>query len=122
MYEVYVQTHISSAHHLRDYQGECKKLHGHNWIIKILVQCEELDELGMIIDFKILKSVMKNICKDLDHVDLNEIPYFKKHNPTSESLAKYLFDKLSNKLNNDRIRVSKVEIMETPGKGGVYWE
>ena len=122
MYEVYVQTHISSAHHLRNYNGECKNQHGHNWIIKTYVQCKELDKLAMGIDFKKLKSAIKNVCEDLDHADLNKIPYFKSHNPTSESVAKYLFSNLSDVINDERIRISKIEVMETPGNGAIYWE
>lgn len=121
MYEIYTQTHISAAHHLREYDGECKKLHGHNWIIKTFIRCDELDELEMGLDFKVLKKAVKQICENLDHADLNEVPYFKEHNPTSESMAKYLFDEIGKKINNDRVRVSRVEVQETPGNGAIYW-
>jgi len=122
MYEIYTQTHISAAHHLREYDGECRQFHGHNWVIKTFIQCEALDKLEMGLDFKVLKQAVKKTCGNLDHADLNQVPYFKEHNPTSESVARYLYTELSKKLNDGRVRVSRVEVQETPGNGAIYSE
>lgn len=122
MYEIYVETHFSAAHHLRDYCGKCEAPHGHNWIVEAYVQCEKLNEIGIGIDFKDVKDSVKIILEDLDHKDLNELAIFSKENPSSENIAKYLFKKLSQALNNDNIRVSKIKVCETPGNGSLYWE
>lgn len=122
MYELCTQTHISSAHFLRDYKGECANLHGHNWVIKVFVQCTELNQLGMCVDFKLVKQNIKELVTDLDHCNLNEISYFKTNNPTCENFARYLYKKFSEKMNDSRIKISKIEVTETPGNSVAYWE
>ncbi|MBN4076459.1 6-carboxytetrahydropterin synthase QueD [Gemmatimonas aurantiaca] len=120
MYELFIKTHFSAAHHLRDYTGKCANQHGHNWLVEVYCQCSELDHVGMAIDFVDLKREVNELLESLDHKDLNELEYFKKYNPTSENLAKYLFDMLSAKLNNDRVKISKITIYETPNCGASY--
>ena len=110
MYELFIKTHFSAAHHLRNYTGKCANQHGHNWLVEVYCQCEELDEVGMAIDFVEIKREVNDLLESLDHKDLNELEYFKEHNPTSENLAKYLFDLLAGRLDDDRVRVSKVTI------------
>ena len=122
MYEIYVTTRVSAAHHLREYEGNCRNQHGHNWMIKTFIRCEELNELEMGIDFIVLKEAVSRVCDDLDHVDLNRVPYFQEHNPTSESMARYLYDEIGGIINNERVSISRVEVEETPGHGASYWE
>jgi len=100
MYEIKVISDFSSAHMLRGYEGKCENMHGHNWKIEVVVSSEKLDKLGMVVDFKELKHKLKIILEELDHKNLNDIEYFKKINPTSENIAKYIFDKLAT--NNQR--------------------
>ncbi len=120
MYELFIKTHFSAAHHLRNYEGKCANQHGHNWQVDVYCQCTELNDVGMGIDFVDLKAAVNATLDKLDHTDLNELDYFKEHNPTSENLAKYLFDILSSQLNDSRVRISKVTIFETPTCGATY--
>ena len=122
VFEVYVKTHFSAAHSLRGYSGDCSRVHGHNWIIEVFVQCTELDKIGIGIDFREIKFSVKDVLKSLDHFNLNELPAFKNVNPSSENIARFLFGELSEKLNSDVVRVSKVKVCETPGAGAFYWE
>lgn len=78
---------ISAAHHLRNYDGACRYSHGHNWKITIYCKGRELDERGMLIDFKEIKRVVDL----LDHVNLNDFSTFKKLNPTAENIARFLY-------------------------------
>ena len=73
MYDIFIKTHFSSGHHLRDYPGSCELPHGHNWNVTVTVRAQELDELGMGIDFKVLKKHVKEIIDTLDHRNLNEM-------------------------------------------------
>lgn len=114
MYEILIKTHFSAAHHLRNYTGKCANQHGHNWQIETLCRCEKLNDVGMAIDFVDLKREVNALIDEMDHTDLNDMEYFKEHNPTAENIAKYLFDNLSAKLNDERVRVSKVTVYETP--------
>lgn len=94
MYEVSVKSNFSAAHRLRDYEGKCENLHGHNWLVETAVSSGDLERNGLLVDFKILKSKLKDILERLDHTNLNELPYFKEKNPTSENIAKLIFDML----------------------------
>ena len=112
-YFVTRETSFSAAHLLRNYQGECSKLHGHNWRVQVTVKACELDELGMVIDFKALDTMIKSVIEWLDHRFINEVAPFDKLNPTSENLALYIFSELSKKLNNEIRSVFEVKVWET---------
>ena len=121
MYEIFIDTSISSAHRLRDYPGPCRNLHGHNWLIKVILRSRELNRMGMGIDFKVLREALDEVCREIDHVDLNDLEYFQRYNPTAENLARYIYDELSAGLDTDRVQVYKVEVRETAESGAVYW-
>ena len=120
MYQITIETHFSSAHRLIDYNGECERLHGHNWNVKIIVASEVLDHLGMVMDFRDLKANTKLLIDKFDHQYLNEIPPFTEINPTTENIAKYLYDELSKTINTELIKVSMVEIWESPTCSASY--
>ncbi len=122
VYEVYVKTHFSAAHALDGYDGDCARLHGHNWIIEVYVKCKKLDEIGIGIDFRDIKKVIKEVLGGLDHSNLNDIPAFQNINPTSENIAKYLYHEIGKQFNSEYINVSKIKVCETPGAGAFYWE
>jgi len=113
MYEITIETHFSAAHRLRQYDGECERLHGHNWKVEISVISEILNELGMVMDFKDLKDKSKALINRFDHQYLNDIPPFDRINPTTENMAKYIFDELSKLINTENIKISKVSIWES---------
>ena len=94
MYSIKVESSFSSAHNLRGYHGKCEALHGHNWKIEVEACQDKLDKTGMVMDFKHLKSKLNKVLKKLDHSYLNHIPYFKKVNPTSENISRYIYDSL----------------------------
>jgi len=94
MYSLKVEGTFSSAHNLRGYKGKCEDLHGHNWRVVICVKSKDLDNIGMVLDFKYLKKELNVALEKMDHKYLNKLSYFKKVNPTSENIAKYIFNKL----------------------------
>jgi 6-pyruvoyltetrahydropterin/6-carboxytetrahydropterin synthase len=122
VFEVYVKGHFSAAHSLRGYEGDCARVHGHNWIVEVFVRCLELNELGIGIDFHDIKTAVKEVLAGIDHCDLNDLPAFASQNPTSENVARLLYKELSEKLDTRNIRVSRVKVSETPGAGASYWE
>ena len=93
MYTLTVEGNFSSAHQLRGYRGKCENLHGHNWKVVLGVRGEELDDIGLLIDFTVLKSMLKEILDGLDHTNINDIPYFTRHNPSAENIARYIAEK-----------------------------
>ena len=122
MYEISVQTHFSAAHHLRGHAGACANLHGHNWDVRVTLGGHTTDELGMLVDFGLVKARTAEVMRELDHQDLNRLPVFAERNPTSENIARYLFERLAFVLNTDRCCVVRVQVSETPGTMASYEE
>lgn len=113
-YTLKIETDFASAHTLRDYPGDCSRLHGHNWKVEAEVEATRLDTTGMGIDFREIKRAAREIAARLDHQYLNDVEPFTRINPTAENLAAYFFDELSKALNRDHVRVSAVTLWETP--------
>jgi len=122
LYEVYIKDYFAAAHVLKGYDGACANMHGHNWIVEAYIQCTKLNQLGIGIDFLDVQAALKDVLSKLDHTFLNENPAFTNINPTSETLSKFLFTELSQRLNTEHIRVSKVMIFESPGCGSSFQE
>lgn len=112
-YTLRVMTDFASAHILHGYPGACSRMHGHNWKVEVEAKATSLDELGMAVDFKILKDTAQTAVKRLDHRYLNEIPPFDEVNPTAENIASHLYHELCDLLNDERIRVAAVTLWET---------
>lgn len=121
MLDIFIKTHFSGGHHLREYPGNCEKPHGHNWKVKVTVRATGLDNLGMGIDFKVLKGIVNRVVDDLDHRDLNEHPAFTDTNPSSEHIAMHIFSELQNDLNTDRYSLYSVTVRETDSSGVIYY-
>ncbi len=122
MFELMVETHFSSAHQLRGYKGEYEKLHGHNYKVQVFVIAERLNEIDIAIDFHELKKLAGEVIAPLDHVFLNEIFPFTEKNPSSENIAKWIYDSLRKKLNNDNIHLSAVTVWESETSSATYFE
>ena len=94
MYKVSVFDSFSSAHYLRNYNGKCEAMHGHNWKIQVTFKDQNNDKNGMVIDFTLIKKKLSVILGNLDHKILNDIIYFKEINPTAENISKFIYDEL----------------------------
>jgi len=123
MFEISIESSFSAAHRLKDYHGPCENLHGHNWLVRATVRCETLDASGLGIDFKILKDHLKGILGEFDHKDLNAVLDPLKINPSSENIARYIFEKLEKKLASGwKGTVARVEVHETPGSCATFYK
>lgn len=116
MYEIKVQASFSAAHNLRDYRGKCENLHGHNWKIEAIFAYKSLDKSGMAVDFKEAKKILKEVVEEFDHSYLNETGIFKKANPTSENMAKYIYDRLARQDSH----ISAVSVWENDNSCATY--
>jgi len=117
MYRIKIQSGFESAHNLRGYKGKCEALHGHNWRVETVVSSSGLDETGMVMDFKEFKRLLKETVAELDHKYLNEIDYFKDVNPTSENIAKYIYENLSERID---LNLEEVTVWETDTSSATY--
>jgi 6-pyruvoyltetrahydropterin/6-carboxytetrahydropterin synthase len=121
MFELRIITHFSAAHQLKAFQGACESLHGHNWKIEVYVTSHVVDDAGVVIDFRILKNHVQTIMETLDHKFLNDVPAFKKTNPSSENIAKYVAEALVPLLDNPDITVSRVTAWESENACATYY-
>jgi 6-pyruvoyltetrahydropterin/6-carboxytetrahydropterin synthase len=112
-YTLTVLTDFAAAHTLRDYPGDCSRMHGHNWKLEAEIRATALNEVGMAVDFKDMKRVAREIAGELDHRYLNDLPPFTKVNPTAENIAAHIYRRMSERLNTDTARISAVTLWET---------
>jgi 6-pyruvoyltetrahydropterin/6-carboxytetrahydropterin synthase len=112
-YQLKVVTDFASAHTLRDYPGACSRMHGHNWKVELEAIATELDDVGMGIDFKVMKQAAREVCGRLDHQYLNDLEPFKKINPTAENIAAYMYKEIAAMINSDSIKVTALTLWET---------
>lgn len=120
MYELVVHKTFAGAHNLRDYEGECEKLHGHNWKVEVTLKSEKLNEIGMVMDFKIVKETLEEVLSRFDHSYLNELEEFNQENPTTENVSKVIYDNLSEKLPPE-ILITKVKTWESENCAAAYY-
>lgn len=118
MFELKAQMYFSAAHHLLNYNGKCENMHGHNWLVEAFVSGTELDKSNILVDYKVIKSNLKEVLDYLDHKDINELPEFSGISPSSETIAKYIYGKMKEKIP----QTSKVSVWETPTSCASYYE
>jgi 6-pyruvoyltetrahydropterin/6-carboxytetrahydropterin synthase len=112
MYSLSIEKTISAAHSLRNYQGPCARLHGHNWKINVHVYAKQLNEIGIAIDFEELEKLTWEVIGPFDHQNLNDLAPFDKINPTAEHIVKYIYEQLKPKLPVN-IHLHKVTLWES---------
>ena len=125
MFEVTVDAGFSSGHYLRNYRGKCENPHGHNYKVQVTLQGKELDEAGLLLDFKLLKQVLRPVVEYLDHQMINDLEPFTTVNPSAENLAKYFYDETNKQLagmTGGRVTVKQSTIFETDTSRAVYYE
>ena len=125
MFEVTVDASFSSGHYLRNYRGKCENPHGHNYRVRVTLQGRELDQAGLLLDFKELKSVMRPVIDYLDHQMINDLKPFDVINPSAENLAKYFYDETNKQLRDmtsGRVTVKDVLLYETDLTTAKYYE
>ncbi|HEX3016196.1 MAG TPA: 6-carboxytetrahydropterin synthase QueD [Desulfobacteria bacterium] len=120
MFFLTVTDHFDAAHFLRDYPGKCAQIHGHRWTVEVTVSGQQLDNIGMLVDFKHLKNVLKDKLAEFDHHLINEHEPFVNLNPTAENLAQYVYLGLVTGLTG--VSVTKVRVYETPDAWAEYRE
>jgi 6-pyruvoyltetrahydropterin/6-carboxytetrahydropterin synthase len=104
MYELKVITSFSAAHQLKEFEGACENLHGHNWKI-----------------FRVLKKHVNAVMADLDHKFLNDLEAFKDQNPSSENIARYVAERLSVSIDDPEIKVGRVIAWESENSCATYY-
>ena len=120
MFEVSVEYSFAAGHALRGYKGKCENVHGHNYKVRVSVEGERLNSIGLLIDFTDLRAALKGLVEQFDHHFLNDIEPFKETNPSAENLACYLGSELQKKFKDRGVNVSNVTVWETDTTSASY--
>ncbi|MFC1546553.1 6-carboxytetrahydropterin synthase QueD [bacterium] len=121
MYYLKVKSSFSAAHFLRNYEGKCENVHGHNWEVELKIKGEKLNDTGLLIDFRELKQELNAVLETLDHKLINDTNTFSNINPSCENLSKHIFELLEEKLKNKKnIKAASVSVWETANSSAEY--
>ncbi len=122
MFELRVVTGFAAAHRLTMVGEKCENLHGHNWKVEVYIQGQQLDEGGVLMDFGIIKTQVRDLMKTLDHKFLNDLDYFQNGTPpSSENIARYVAEGLTERLARPDIKVSRVTAWESDNAAATYF-
>lgn len=124
MFKIKVRTHFDAAHRLPEYKGKCANIHGHTWGVEVEIRAKELDGQGMVCDFFDVQQILNGTIDKLDHNYINEIEPFSKETPTSENIARYIFNEIKNKVEalREGLKLASVTISESPNASATYYE
>jgi 6-pyruvoyltetrahydropterin/6-carboxytetrahydropterin synthase len=120
MFEITVDYSFAAGHALRGYKGKCENVHGHNYKVCVTVAGEQLNSLGLLMDFADLRGVLEAIAERLDHRFLNDLPPFDTLNPSAENLAKYFCESLEPQVQKHGLHVESVTVWETDATAATY--
>ncbi len=119
-YEIKILSDFAAAHQLREFRGKCENLHGHNWKVEVVLRGTALNESGVLVDFHEVKQMTRGFLSELDHHFLNDIEYFKTNNPSSENIARYLFERLAEHFDGERVWLYRVSAWESADACATY--
>jgi len=121
MFEIVIEETFAAGHALRNYRGKCENVHGHNYRCQVSVQGDQLDSIGLLVDFVELKRVVHGVLDRLDHQWLNDFPPFDVLNPSAENMAKYIYDEVNSGLGEkDGVKIGWVRLWETDTASATY--
>jgi len=107
---------FDAAHYLPNYEGKCKNLHGHHWVVEVACSGKVNKRTGMVIDFTKLKAFCEGIKDYLDHTLINDSEFIK--NPTAENICTYIYEEFeywcsNNSFYEDLTKLAWVKVWET---------
>ncbi|MDR1776349.1 MAG: 6-carboxytetrahydropterin synthase QueD [Desulfovibrio sp.] len=124
-----VRDEFSAAHALRAYKGKCERVHGHNFSVELVVEGSVLSaDTALLLDFSVLKAVLREILAEFDHRLLNETPPFDAFNPSSENLARHIWQTAVRRLASHpdpraaSVRPVSVTVSEKGAQSATYLE
>ncbi len=124
MFEVSVEQSFAAAHALRGYKGKCENVHGHNYRVRVTVEGEQLNSLGLLVDFVVVRRLMGAAIERLDHKLVNDLPPFDELNPTAENMARHFYEKVRKGLDAGAadvpVRLKEVRVGETETTAASY--
>jgi 6-pyruvoyltetrahydropterin/6-carboxytetrahydropterin synthase len=123
MFEVTIEETFAAGHALRNYRGKCENVHGHNYRCQVTLEGDQLDSIGILVDFVEMKRIVHAVLDRMDHQWLNDFPPFDVLNPSAENMVKYIHDEVKQSLGtHEGVRISAVKLWETDTASATYRE
>jgi len=124
MYQIAKTFSFDAAHALRGYDGNCERLHGHRWEVEVCIEGPSLNELGILVDFRLVKAVALRVTAEYDHNTLNDVPPYDEINPSTENIARVIYQTIKTELTDlpNDVHVAFVQVWESPTSWAKYWE
>lgn len=129
LWRLTVRDEFSAGHALRHYEGKCERLHGHNFAVALTVEGERLEpDTEILLDFKLLKQLLKTALEELDHRILNDVAPFDRLNPSSENLSRHIWRQTARLLEAHpnpqmrAVRLYSVSVSEKDAQTATYLE
>jgi 6-pyruvoyltetrahydropterin/6-carboxytetrahydropterin synthase len=116
-FQITTTRHFSAAHQLRLYDGSLEPVHGHNWAVKVTVQADRLDAIGVVMDFHELERLVDLLITPMHNRHLNELSIFAELNPSAENVALTIGESLSLP---SGVKLVCVEVWETLENSAIY--
>ena len=124
MFELRVEHSFPAGHALRNYQGKCANVHGHNYRVQVAVRGNRLNDIGLLVDFGELKRTLRAIAEEMDHQFLNDLPAFAERNPSAENVALHVYEQMLARMGEELARagvsITEVTVQETDTAWAVY--
>jgi len=120
-YEISTEVGFSAAHYIAGYEGDCARLHGHNWTVRAANGAGRSGPIGLTYDFRKLKSLLADVIAPLDHSVLNDLPFFEGKNPTAETIAEWIYNETSGRIQGGSVRLVRVEVWESALNCATYF-
>ena len=121
MYEITLKGGFSSCHNLYDEKGVFEPLHGHNFKVEVDLRRQELDSIGVVADFIVIKKELNAVLQQVDMAYLNKLPGLDGKNSSVENVARWIHDELSRRIKDKGVRIRRVTVWETEDAGASYF-
>jgi len=112
MFQICIHGEFHASHHVKLPDGTLEEPHAHDWLVRVYLWRDTLNELGMVADFHEAQDALSDILSRLNHTDLNEHTALQNPFPTAEIVAKFISDAMSEK---EIAPIFRVEVTEAPG-------
>lgn len=120
-FEVTILGEFSAAHQLKNYDGNCSSIHGHNWKVEVTLRGKALDQSGILYDFRTLKKSLKEFTNKLDHSLLNDLSELKNLSPSAENISYLIATELIGKINTAEASLYRVRVWENDRSFASYY-
>ena len=120
-FEVTILGEFSAAHLLKNYDGNCSRVHGHNWKVEVTLRGEALDQRGILYDFRVLKKSLSQFTDKLDHSLLNDLPELKNLSPSAENISYLIASDLMEKVDTVQATLYRVRVWENERSFASYY-